>query len=129
MSRYAGTTDVPHFVYRCFSTGGDLLYVGCSVNVEQRMSQHASMPWASAVARVETDGPHSYVTARRLETEAIRDEDPQHNANAPTAARTKRRRTWLFNEVFHTAQSNGESTSEAGRLAQIAVDSETASSP
>lgn len=125
MSVYAGSTDTPHFVYRCYSAAGDLLYVGCSVNVGRRMREHMPSPWAAAVARVDTEGPYPYALARRIEADAIHDEDPAHNANAPTSLSNHRRRTWLMNEVFHTALKHGESTAEAGRLAQIAVSSET----
>jgi predicted GIY-YIG superfamily endonuclease len=30
----------PHFVYRCFDAAGQLLYVGCALDVEDRMFHH-----------------------------------------------------------------------------------------
>lgn len=129
MSIYAGTTDVPHFVYRCFAADGSLLYIGCTVDVTRRMRQHGPNPWAAGVARIATEGPYPYELARRVEADAIRDEDPLHNANAPTNGQDHRRRVWHFNAVYHAALEHGEPRSEAARLALLAVNSETAASP
>lgn len=73
--------DQPHHVYRCYDAAGRLLYVGCSVNVKQRIKWHRSMSahWAAQIATVETQTYPDRPTALRHEREAIGEESPLHN--------------------------------------------------
>lgn len=86
-------TQAEHFVYRCYDAEGQLLYVGCTQDVNARMSVHASS-WqnpASAylnlhMARHEVE-PEPYIgriAGRAAERQAIETERPllnvHHNA-------------------------------------------------
>lgn len=67
-----------HFVYRYFDAAGDLLYVGCSHRPEVRLAEHRSMRpgMCAAIAQIKVSGPYCYKTARGIERDAIRTEDP-----------------------------------------------------
>lgn len=67
-------------VYRCYDLNDELVYIGSSVNIRQRIRGHvSSTPWWSEVARVESE-PHPSETAARLaEALAIRTELPKRN--------------------------------------------------
>lgn len=61
-----------HFVYRAYDKNGFLLYVGCSLNPEQRWKDHkANRSWAHLAVSFRLAGPYNYDTARRLEKEAL----------------------------------------------------------
>lgn len=116
-----------HFVYRVFAADGSLVYVGCSYNPEKRMREHKyTSRWWHLLDRVKLSGPYNYETARRLEYEAIRTEDPSHNGQNPRLVAEKRRRSQLFNTVYYAALKHGESMNDAATLARVAVDSEEA---
>jgi hypothetical protein len=66
-------------IYRIFSESGELLYVGQSINVPQRISQHAKWLVQYPGYTVTTDGPHHPVIATMLERRAILTEDPRKN--------------------------------------------------
>lgn len=116
-----------HYVYRHYDAAGRLLYVGCSLRPEARFKDHKASraPWTTLVAKSKLVGPYTYKVARDIEREAIRTEDPLYNGQSPRnlAARIASRR--LFDRVLETALANGATRDEAGRLALIAVDSET----
>ncbi|QAU07146.1 G-I-Y Y-I-G endonuclease [Gordonia phage Asapag] len=67
-----------HFVYRYFDADGDLLYVGCSHRPEIRLREHRSTRpgMCAAIARIKVSGPYCYKTARGIERDAIRTEEP-----------------------------------------------------
>lgn len=70
----------PGYVYRCFDDSGRLIYVGSSVNVEQRMAHHRAMSWwHSQVVRVDCQEFCTIDLARAAETLAIRSESPRWN--------------------------------------------------
>ncbi|HEX3957762.1 MAG TPA: hypothetical protein VHZ03_14185 [Trebonia sp.] len=67
-------------VYRCYSTDGQLLYIGSCVNWPSRENLHkAQTPWWEEVARVEKAPQPDIRIARRMEKAAIRAEAPLHN--------------------------------------------------
>lgn len=72
--------DRPHFVYRVFDATDRLLYVGCSVDVEQRMANHeGASPWFVFHARVETVSYPTRAEAEHAEANAIASEHPRWN--------------------------------------------------
>jgi len=72
-------------VYRLYGANDELLYIGISVNPDQRFMQHAaSKEWWPEVARREVamwfdDRPQ----AAAAEARAIRDHHPRHNLHIP----------------------------------------------
>lgn len=113
-----------HFVYRAISASGELLYVGCSLDVAARMKAHKSNgDWYHLMARLRTSGPHNFETARLLEREAIRTERPLFNSmtpercavNAANARILNRRQGLLMKQgldfwaAFHEAREHADS--------------------
>lgn len=81
-----------HYVYRCYTATDELLYVGCAINVADRMWHHlhacniGKQPNSSLRrhhARVEFDQYPNRAEAREAERQTIRDLGPllnrQHN--------------------------------------------------
>lgn len=70
-----------HFVYRCFASDGELIYVGCTQDVKARLAAHANEArwWDLADGRITLAGPYNYETARRIEYDAIESERPRAN--------------------------------------------------
>lgn len=82
MSNGDALARAPHVVYRAFDKDGRLLYVGCTVNLDRRMSQHRSQaPWRDYIASVTTVGYPDKASARTAETRAIDTEGPFFNAS------------------------------------------------
>ena len=70
----------PHSVYRCWSEDGDLLYVGCSVNVRARLAAHRrGAPWWPQVAKVTTVDYVDGFGGFWAEKAAIQSERPRFN--------------------------------------------------
>lgn len=69
-----------YFVYRCFNTAGELLYVGCTKRLSQRWSEHRTQRpvMTDQTARCRLQGPYTREVALRIEKEAIRAEEPLH---------------------------------------------------
>jgi excinuclease UvrABC nuclease subunit len=66
-----------HYVYRLLGPRGKVLYVGCSMNLELRLKDHGrNRQWW---AKVSTEGPFDYFTARRRERELIEELQPPRN--------------------------------------------------
>lgn len=110
------------YVYRVRDAVGRLLYVGCSVDVDARLKQHAEhsdwWPFRSSVERV------SYPTqaeALEAETEAILSEHPRWNMRGRSpdhpdgAATSMRQATWLHYER-DVARRIRKLTTETARL-------------
>ena len=69
-----------HYVYRLWDDAGDLLYVGISKTLVNRLTQHdESQPWAAEVASVTAKRYPSRDKARAAEIEAIQTENPRYN--------------------------------------------------
>lgn len=68
-----------HIVYRVFD-GSELVYVGCTTNLEQRLDFHASHGWWWPASPVVTSVVFpDRASARTAERAAIRDEEPSAN--------------------------------------------------
>ena len=72
--------DKPHDVYWLYDAEGELLYVGCTSNLETRLLAHRRHPWFRSVARVEAKAFADYFEAREAESDVIWDENPKHNS-------------------------------------------------
>lgn len=67
-------------VYRCYDAAGVLLYIGSTINVDQRMEAHLGTSfWRERVARVRIQIASDELAARRMEAAAIRAENPRFN--------------------------------------------------
>lgn len=69
------------YVYRLYGADDRLLYVGATINVQQRLRDHGrDKEWWSEVARTEVSEPYeSWDPAHAAEIEAIRAEHPAYN--------------------------------------------------
>jgi predicted GIY-YIG superfamily endonuclease len=74
-------------LYRAYDSDGRLLYVGIAENVEKRIDQHLSAPWARHLALLHVQRNLTRVEAGRLEREAIRAEWPLWNVQGSPFAR------------------------------------------
>lgn len=122
MSTLAELEAREHFVYRAFDSAGRLLYVGCSLNVQQRMRDHRYWgSWYRLMVRHEVDGPYPYAEARAIEWEAIQTEDPIHNAQTPRAVADRSRRRKFYASVMDAAIAHGEHWTVACHQALVAT--------
>lgn len=71
------------YLYRYWSEGGTLLYVGISVNAVARMGQHRRQTWFHEIKTVTVEGFETYGEAERAELRAICYEKPLHNIRGP----------------------------------------------
>src|SRR5438128_154985 len=107
-------------VYRCFDGDGVLLYIGSSRNVERRMETHARTSfWRAHVARVRIQIAPDVFTARQIEAEAIRTENPRFNIH-----HRKPRSQWSeqdFRDVIAALRRGvgGHSLVTRGRVTQL----------
>jgi predicted GIY-YIG superfamily endonuclease len=71
----------PQVVYRLFNEAGELLYIGMTGRLGQRLKNHAStQPWWNEVATVtEEPVPGNYMDAAQVERRAIAKEFPKYN--------------------------------------------------
>lgn len=85
---FGPTASARHFIYRCYDAEGTLLYIGCTVNVSNRISAHqhgtgsskASKWLAACMVRFEIEGPFDGREAGRdAEGRAIKAERPLFN--------------------------------------------------
>lgn len=61
-----------HYVYRLYDANDRLLYVGCTSQLQHRMTSHARLQaWWPDVARLESEGPYSRAEGLRREQNAI----------------------------------------------------------
>lgn len=70
-----------HDVYRIRDSRGVLLYVGCSVNAFNRVTQHKYeyQPWFPLASTVDIEQYPDRITARYVEAHAIKNEQPRWN--------------------------------------------------
>lgn len=67
-------------VYRVYDADDRLIYIGCSQNLEQRMSNHRNQSWwIYLAARVESQAYSDLAAARQAEAAAIQAEKPAFN--------------------------------------------------
>lgn len=70
-----------HFVYRAYDEHGLLLYIGCTLDPDQRWRQHRrKSAWAQYAATFKMVGPFYRADALTYETLAIESEDSFFNA-------------------------------------------------
>jgi predicted GIY-YIG superfamily endonuclease len=78
--RGAVRREVPTALYRHFAIGGQLLYVGISLSLAHRLSQHMNgAGWATEIARVDVQWFPARHEAEAAERDAIEHEKPLHN--------------------------------------------------
>jgi predicted GIY-YIG superfamily endonuclease len=78
------------YLYRHFNEKGDLLYVGVSLSVTYRLSQHKqSSEWFKEIARVEIEKFQTREEALDGERRAISEEKPKHNKMRPAVTPIK----------------------------------------
>jgi hypothetical protein len=80
-SREPGETSL----YRHFSSWGRLLYVGISLDVISRLSDHRASRWFDHIARVEIQRYPTREAALAAEAEAIHTEKPLFNITGKVA--------------------------------------------
>ena len=89
-ARAARLDASPHVVYRAFDDAAILLYVGCTVNFDQRMRYHRGRaPWYQFVAAVTTTPYPDKAQARAAEKVAIDTEAAYFNATQTDIDRTQ----------------------------------------
>lgn len=71
--------SAPHFVYRCFNAEGDIIYVGCTWNVEQRMAQHQATNIGAKTVRIDVTEHPDQRAALDIERSEIRRYEPFFN--------------------------------------------------
>lgn len=81
-----------YYVYRCYDADGDLLYVGCSKDVEKRLKQHEGYAdsWVNQMARIAVEEYPDHESALLVEARAIATEHPYWN----TLGRWSHRDRW-----------------------------------
>lgn len=78
----------PSCVYRFFSGDGELLYVGCTGRLTQRITNHASSKhWFADVATVTVQHFNNRAEALAVEAAAIDTESPRYNTDHAAAVR------------------------------------------
>jgi predicted GIY-YIG superfamily endonuclease len=74
-------------LYRHFDSDGRLLYVGISLNVVARLSEHCKTShWFGSITRIDVERFRSRQAALAAERKAIRTEKPLHNIAGRVAA-------------------------------------------
>lgn len=105
-------------VYRCYAADGSLLYIGSSRQVEKRMDAHyRSSFWRPAVARVRIQLAPDVFTARQIEAEAIRAENPRFNVQ-----HRRPRSQWTeqdFRDVIRALRSRQVTSAIEARIASL----------
>lgn len=84
---HAGATVIPPAVrtalYRHFNVLGQLLYVGVSLSVVTRLSQHRDARWFEDIARIDVKWFPTRREALHAEAVAIWQENPKWNRQRP----------------------------------------------
>lgn len=81
----AARRDLPHAVYRMYSTDGTLLYIGCTYNVPVRLRGHIA--WLPQVASITLEWHANADEGLAAETRAIKAENPLYNVKDTPKAR------------------------------------------
>jgi predicted GIY-YIG superfamily endonuclease len=73
-------TDVNlHYVYRGYNSNNELLYIGCTANLKERLSAHKRGPFGSEIGFFKSEVFGCFEAAHKAEKEAIFEEQPIHN--------------------------------------------------
>lgn len=104
----------PHQVYVLRSNDDQILYVGCSVDVDKRIKSHLrDQPWRAEIdpARTVRLDPMSWEEARAVEEAAIKEWEPRHNKHQRNGTRLASmgvRRTIVEERRLNDAVRRGE---------------------
>lgn len=84
-----------HALYRFYDAAGDLLYVGITLNPDERWKKHRKKPWWHTVASIRLETYLDRESVLAAEREAIITEHPVHNVvhNSNNGTTTPRRVT------------------------------------
>lgn len=107
--------DQENVVYRLWGEEGDLLYVGVTAHLRERMWSHqAHKPWWDEVAAITVERHESRQDAERAEAKAILEEVPGKNRNGGSGRRpiNLRFETALLVEVDRAARAAGITRTE-----------------
>lgn len=66
-------------IYRLFDGDGELLYIGATDRLSQRLLVHRAKCWGSSITRVEIEECGPRREALQREAVAIKREEPKHN--------------------------------------------------
>lgn len=89
-ARYARLETATHYVYRAYDEFDFLLYVGCTVNLQGRLSAHlSSSPWRPYMVRHEFETYAGLKAARAAELALINAEQTPFNATQDDVNRTQ----------------------------------------
>ena len=103
--QYARLAVRPHYVYRAYDAAGRLLYVGCTVDVEKRLTAHRSTSqWADYMASHTVESFPDKETGRAAESAAIESEGAYFNATRGDIAATQANR----NAAHRILRRNGQ---------------------
>lgn len=73
----------PNYVYRLYSHGGTLLYIGRTSNLEGRWRDHrTTKPWARRVSHYRLMGPFTHGDAVQVEKQLQADENPLYGSTS-----------------------------------------------
>ena len=79
-NRGVRTIDLKHYVYRFLDSQGAPLYIGCTYDLANRLTQHAQQrEWFAEVAHIEADIYPDRASALAAERAAIKQHNPPHN--------------------------------------------------
>jgi len=96
-----------YFLYRIFTAGDRLLYVGATTNPAMRFYNHQrGRSWWTEVDRITITHYSSFAELRAAESDAIRDENPEHNVEGTMKPRPwtqKKRRRRGEGSIFRRA--------------------------
>lgn len=83
----ARSDDTETYLYRLWSSSGDLLYIGVTVDLARRMTQHRKVqPWWDDVAMCGIQVLPTRSAAFAAEATAVATESPRHNVKLKRAS-------------------------------------------
>lgn len=108
-----------HFVYFAYDRLDRLLYVGCTMQPDLRLKGHEAShaEWLEYVVRYRALGPYNYDTARRMERNAINENQPPFNTDTRDWVIWRKRTGALSERLIQHHMANGKSLNQAVVLA------------
>ena len=80
---HAVNQDAPHHVYRHIASDGEILYVGCTVNMDERQKAHRSRGWWALVDYISSEEFANKRLALDEEARLLTKYKPQGNRQIP----------------------------------------------